>query len=544
MLAELRVRNLGVIADLTLVLGPGMTALTGETGAGKTLVVEAIELLLGGRTDPVLVGPDGDEASVEGRFVLPDDRELVLGRVVPRTGRSRAYLDGRLATAGALAEAAGDLVDLYGQHAHQSLLSAAAQRAALDRFASVDTTRLERARAELSRLDAALVALGGDARSRARELDLLAFQIGELDRAALHDPDEDDALAEEEAALADALAHREAAALATEALQGDGAALDAVGAALAALGNRAPFRSLGERLRTVQAELADLASEVRAAGEAIAEDPERLELVRSRRQLLRDLRRKYGDTLAEVMAEHDRLRARAAELTGLEGRVADLEAARARAVAEERAAAAAVGAARRAAAPALAAAVTARLPELAMPKARLEITVGDTDPGDDVVFLLAANPGSPALPLARIASGGELARTMLALRLVLREPAGPDGAPPTLIFDEVDAGVGGEAALAVGRALATLGDHHQVLVVTHLAQVAAFADAQVTVVKHSDDGHTRTRVERVDGEARVTELARMLSGLATSPSAQRHARELLAGAGRRGGLRASPGRSG
>src|SRR5690606_32993541 len=504
-----------------------MTVVTGETGAGKTMVVDAIELLVGGRADPMLVRTGAEEAWVEGRFVRPPGadgdlpEEVVLARAIPRSGRSRAYVDGRLATVSELAAIGARLVDLHGQHAHQSLLHPAAQREALDRFAGVDLARLRAARVAVRDLLEELERLGGDERTRAREIDLLRYQVDEIEAAAIEGPDEDERLEAEEDQLADAAAHREAAAAAVTALSGDGGgALDEAVSAGDALG--VALAAAGERRRAVAAEVADSAAEIRGAGEAIEDDPERLEAVRERRQLLRELRRKYGETLADVIAEGERLRARLAELEGYEKRAAELDAGLARARAEEAAAAAAVAAARRAAAPPPAARLQENLAELAMPKARVEVEVRGDDPGDDVEILLAANPGAPPLPLAKVASGGELARTMLALRLVLTE------APPTLVLDEVDAGIGGQAAVAVGRALARLGRQHQVLVVTHLPQVAAYADAQVRVAKHTDDATTVSEVAVLDHEERVVELSRMLSGQPDSDAARRHAAELLA----------------
>ncbi|HEX2046355.1 MAG TPA: DNA repair protein RecN [Acidimicrobiales bacterium] len=522
MLVELHVRDLGVIADLHLVLARGMTALTGETGAGKTLVVEAIELLVGGRADSVLVRPGAEEALVEGRFVGPDGDETVVARAVPRQGRSRAYVDGRLATAAELAERGRALVDLHGQHAHQSLLSPRLQRAALDRFAGVDLRPLGEARHRVKAVDQALAALGGDSRARAREIDLLRFQLAELDTAALDDPDEDRALEAKEDALADAAAHREAAAAAYDALMGDGGALDALGRAVDAVAARTPFADLDARLRAVQAELAEAASDVRHAGDAIVDEPELLDQVRARRRLLRELCRKYGEQLSEVMAYRAEARHRLAELESHGVRVETLESERRDAVAAVDRAAVVVARARREAAPALAARVEAHLAQLAMPGARLEVTVEGPGPADDVELLLAANRGAPPLPLAKVASGGELARAMLAARLVLTD------APPTLVFDEVDAGVGGEAALAVGRALAELAADHQVLVVTHLPQVAAFADHQVVVTKDDRSGRTAASARHVTGGDRVVELSRMLSGQPASDTARGHAEELLA----------------
>jgi DNA repair protein RecN (Recombination protein N) len=520
MLAELVVTDLGVIDRLSLVLGTGMTAVTGETGAGKTMIVEAIELLVGGRADAAMVRTGADEAVVEGRFVLGDE-EVILRRVVPRKGRSRAYVDGGLAPLASLAETGARLVDLHGQHDHQSLLSGASQRRALDRFGGIDLEPLRALRKELSALDERLAALGGDERERARELDLLRFQQRELDAARIDDANEDDVLEAEEDALADALAHQEAAAGAVEALSSDGGAGGLVAGALAALEGRAPFAPATDRLRSLAAELSDVTSELRAGGEGIEDDPERLAAVRDRRRMLHELRRKYGDTLGDVMAYHAEIADRIDGLESRDATAAALEAQRKELLDRVGEAEAAVGAARRAAAPRLAGAVEANLRELAMPRAALEVTVG-RDPGDDVVFRLAANPGTAPLPLAKVASGGELARSMLALRLVLTE------APDTLVFDEVDAGVGGEAATAVGRALGSLGGRHQVLVVTHLPQVAAFADAHVLVAKHVRDDRTSTTATVLAYDRRVVEIARMLSGSPDSTTARQHAEELLA----------------
>jgi DNA repair protein RecN (Recombination protein N) len=531
MLLELAVRDLGVINELSLILAPGMTAVTGETGAGKTLVVEAIELLVGGRADGTMVRHGATEAVVEGLFLLDDGgesgrersdeaREVVVRRVVPRDGRSRAYIDGRLATAAALAELGRGQVDLHGQHDHQSLLSTAVQRAALDRFAGIDIEPLLTARKALAELDARLVDLGGDERARAREADLLRFQVAELVDAGLVDAAEDERLEEEEDELSQATGHQEAAQAALSALDVDDGAAAEVATAVAALEGRRPLEPLATRLRDVLAELTDIAGEVRSVGEGIEQDPDRQAEVRDRRRLLHELRRKYGETLDEVIAYRDESEVRLAELDDRDRLAAALDAERRDAQLAVEAAEHVVGAARRSAAPHLAAATEAHLAELAMPRARMVIDVGP-DPGDDVTFLLAANPGGPPLPLARTASGGELARSMLALRLVLSE------APPTLVFDEVDAGIGGTAASAVGRALASLGADHQVLVVTHLPQVAAAADAHVEVRKQESGDVTVTTAALLDEPSRVVEIARMLSGSPDSETAQRHATELL-----------------
>jgi DNA repair protein RecN (Recombination protein N) len=532
MLAELHVVDLGIVADLDLLFGPGLTAITGETGAGKTLIVEALELLVGGRADATLVRDGADEARVEGRFVHAESGdEVVVARVVPRDGRSRAYIDGRLATAAELAELGTRLVDLHGQHAHQSLLDPAVQRAALDRFAGAPATDAladyRTARAAVRAVDEELDALGGDAKARAREIDLLRFQVEEITQAELDDPAEDLALEAEEVLLADAADHRDALARAHAALEGP--ALDALGDAVGALDGRAPFAEIDERLRAAQAEVADVQRELRLASERVVDDPERLDAVRRRRQLLRDLGRKYGDSLAEVAAYGTDAAARLAQLEGYDARAAALEAQRRDLVERAQVAALALAAARRAAAPRLAQAIEAHLADLAMPSAHVEIAVEDGEAGEDgadrVTYLLAANPGEGPKPLARAASGGELSRAMLAARVVLSE------APPTLVFDEVDAGIGGEAGIAVGRLLATLGARHQVLSVTHLAQVAAFADVQVVVEKavvgSAKLERTVASAYAVEGDARIAELSRMLAGVGDSSHARRHAAELL-----------------
>ncbi len=530
MLTELHIENLGVIQRVELRLGHGLSAVTGETGAGKTMLVEAIELLVGGRADSSMVRHGENEARIDGRFVTAAGDERVLTRVIPADGRSRAYLDGRLATVASLSEVAAEIVDLHGQHAHQSLLSAATQRSALDEFGGIDLGALRAARARLTEIDAELAALGGDERARAREIDLLRFQVDELDRADVTDAAEDALLDSEETVLADATAHREAAAVAVEALSGDRGARDGLAAALGAIENRSPFDEHASRLRDLLAELDDVVAEVRSGGESIDEAPERLAVIRERRQLLKNLRRKYGDDLASVMSFHAETAERLRELEHFDQRAAELDDQRQVASAAERVAAEAVGRRRREVGPQLAAAVEEQLHRLAMPHAALAVEVGDhvdDHPGDRVQFLLAANPGSPLLPLTRVASGGELARAMLALRLVLSAATSTGDTGRTLVFDEVDAGIGGTAAQAIGDALAELGRHHQVLVVTHLAQVAAGATTQISVTKTVDGGQTYATAAPIDADERVGEIARMLSGT-TSASALDHARELLA----------------
>ncbi len=348
------------------------------------------------------------------------------------------------------------------------------------------------------------------------------------------------------------MSHREAGAAAVDAITGDGGVVDVLGRAIALLGHRAPFAAEAERLRASADELTDCARELRGSAERIDPDPERLAEVRDRRLRLRELRRKYGEDLAAVLAYAAETGARLAELESHDERVARLERDRAASEDRVRRAASEVRAAREAAAPRLAAAVQERLAALAMPRARLEITVGaadagpagEVDDGSAVQFLIAANPGAAPAPLQKAASGGELARTMLALRLALLETGESRSGrgPWTLVFDEVDAGIGGATAAAVGRALAALSVDRQVLVVTHLAQVAAAAGTHVLVAKHDDGVTTTTTVGVLDDEARLQELSRMLAGRPDSSAAREHAQELLAAA--RGSMPGVPGRLG
>jgi DNA repair protein RecN (Recombination protein N) len=555
-LAELRVENLGVIAELGLLLGHGMTAVTGETGAGKTLVVEALELLVGARADASLVRRGSPEARVEGRFELDeaaraavaqgdpfgglDDAsdigdEVVLTRVVPAEGRSRAYLNGRLVPASVLSEVGRHLVELHGQSSHHALLTPGAQRGALDRFAGPDAAEAlaahRRAWRRVRNLEAERAGVGGDQRARAHEVDLLQFHLAEIDAAGVDEVDEVERLREEEGVLADARGLREAAEQAHELLSG--AALDALGAAVAALADRPRFEDPSSRLVGLQDEVADVARLLRQAGDGITEDPERLDAVAGRMRTLVELRRKYGDTLADVLAFRDDAAARLEALLDAEARAGSLDAEIAGARGDLRDTTVTLSAVRRDASTELGERITAVLHDLGMPGARFRIVVESSpvgeEGGDVVTFLLAANAGEGEQPLARVASGGELARTMLAARVVLT------GAPPTLVFDEVDAGVGGEAGVAVGRKLAVVAEGHQVLCVTHLAQVASFADHHVVVSKQGTGSGASARTVATAvaaaGTERVVELSRMLAG-SDSGVALDHAEELLASAAR------------
>jgi DNA repair protein RecN (Recombination protein N) len=568
MLAELRIRDLGVIDDARLEVSAGLNVLTGETGAGKTMVVDALALLLGGRADPGAVRAGRPAALVEGRLQTGDDAqvaaalatagvddeegEVVVARQVLVEGRSRAQLQGRMATVAAVADVVRPLVEVHGQHEFQDLLRPGVQRDLLDRYAgeavlgprAAFAAGWRRLRAVTRELDE----LVARARERDREIDLLRHQLEEIEAAQVRVGEEAELAAEAER-LANAEALQQSAALAHQLLEDDedaGAATALGAAARAVHGPGAHDRALGElaeRAQSLAAEVGDLASSLRAYAEGVLVDPGRLEEVNVRMALLRDLERKYGDDEEAVLAFAGKAAARLAELEGGTLRSEALEAEAAELRRDLAGTGAALTAARQQAADRLGEALRAELADLAMPSARVEVAV-EQDPDDDglevdgrclaatedgldrVDVRLAAHPGAPLRPLGRAASGGELSRVMLALRVVL---AGVDRTP-TLVFDEVDAGVGGRTAAAVGRRLAQLARRHQVLVVTHLPQIAAHADRHFTVEKHSAEGTTSTDVRLLDDAGRVGELSRMLAGMEGSGLAQAHAEELLAAA--------------
>lgn len=527
MLVELSIENLGIIESSRLTFDSGFTAFTGETGAGKTMLVEAIGLVVGQRADVSVIRDGAEEARVEARFVTsgPDgDVETILCRVLHREGRSRAYINDRMATVATLAEVGQGLVDIHGQHAHQRLMSASVQRDSLDVFGKVDTSALREAREAVTQIDANLAALGGDEKSRVREIDLLSFQCEEIENAGLSRPDEDQALSREEDELGDVVRHQEALLKVSALLSDDGNAVDLLGQVSRSLSPISSMSEIRERVENLLAELNDISHTVRGAAENSEENPERLEEIRLRRQALRDLVRKYGDTIADVMAFGAEARTRLNELLSYSERVQELESSRANALKVLHSRQLEVGRQRRKTAPGLAAAVEKRLRLLALPHATIQVAVGDegSDPsGEAVSFMLAANPGSAPMPITKVASGGELARVMLALRLVLTTD------PATMVFDEVDAGIGGAAAVAVAQALRELGTDHQVFAVTHLAQVAASAHSHIVVSKSVKSGKTYGRATKVLQEDRVGEIARMLSGGIADESALTHAQEIL-----------------
>jgi DNA repair protein RecN (Recombination protein N) len=547
---ELHVEGLGVIEALDLELHPGLNVVTGETGAGKTMVTVGLALALGRRASASLVRPGAAAARVQVRLDAPvraleqgwaEDDELVLSRSISADGRSTARIGGQLAPVSALVDLAGDLVEVHGQHEGTRLLARAAQTRFLDRFAGAAHLRAVEALAEASaRRRAARDALAEIVereRDRVRELDLLEYQVREIDAVAPR-PGELADLDVEEARLAHAERLVERARSASRALSADadgtdGDAADALGSASAELRAAAELDPGAGELAARAADLAAAASElgrdVRAYREGLALDPNRLDEVRERIAAVRSLLRKYGDSEEDALTYLSEARQRRDGLAGAEVDRARLEAEGAELDDRVRALAAAVSDGRARAAPRLAAALGAELRELEMAGASVDVAlVPELEPGaggaEHVELRFAGGPGQPELPFSRVASGGELSRTMLACRSVLVDLDDV----PTLVFDEVDAGIGGRAGVAVGRRLAALGRSRQVIVVTHLPQIASFADRHVVVTKR--DG--RASVSVLDDAGRVRELTRMLAGLPGSDAAATHAEELLAEAGR------------
>ncbi|WP_431796510.1 DNA repair protein RecN [Microbacterium enclense] len=559
MIEEMRLRDLGVIAEATLPIGRGFTAITGETGAGKTMVVTGLGLLLGQRADSGAVRSGAAQAAVEGVWIVPEEgpvaarvreaggdveplgdgaAELYLGRTVSSEGRGRATVGGRTAPAGVLADLADDLVVVHGQSDQLRLRSASAQRDALDRFGAdpVATARAAyRAAWDAFRaLDAELTTLTADRDDRAREAEELRAAIAEIEAAAPVVGEEED-LARRAERLANEEELRIAAVSAHAVLSSDDDTPDVV--ALLAEARRALERVSGSdaELAAIGEQVADLGYRATDAAVALSgyladldeSGPHELAAVDERRGVLAALTRAHGSVDAAI-ALLETGSARLLELDDDGDRIERLGAQRDAAAAEVDAAADSLTAARREAAERLSVAVTEELHALALPDAKLtvEVTASST-PGahgrDDVAILLAPHPGADPRPVSRGASGGELSRVMLAIEVVI---AGVDPVP-TFVFDEVDAGIGGAAAIEVGRRLARLAESSQVIAVTHLAQVAAFAGNHLTVVKGNDGAVTASSVRRLEGAEREAEMARLLSGLTDSDAALTHARELL-----------------
>ena len=548
MITELRVRDLVTIADVSLKLGPGLNALTGETGAGKSMLVDAVALLLGARADSSLVRPGAQRAAVEGALevsdatlrrrleelgVEPEDDRFVLRREIGVDGRSRAWVNGSPATIGTLARLGSLLVDLHGQHETQSLLHPDAQRDILDAFAGAlpERAALEDAWRSVSQLRAEEQALGEKRDEVRRRADYLRHVAREIDDARLASG-EDEALDLEARRLGHAgTLAEQARRLAVLLEEEEGGVLPALGQADRLLGGLeridgsvAPWREL---LDSAYAGLTELARLAQGYADGLEEDPARLAEVERRRDLIYRLKQKHGTTLEAILAT----RAEAArELDLLDTADLDLRQLAARRVAAEgaaQAAADALSAKRKEAGARLARGVSRLLPQLGLPSGRLDVELAplgrvEASGQEGVTFMVRLNAGLEARALARAASGGELSRIMLALKVVLAR----HDQVPTLVFDEIDAGIGGEVGAEVGAALAEVAGRRQVLVITHLPQIAARAERHLVVSKVARRGLATSDVQQIHGEDRVTEIARML-GDADAATARQHAAVLL-----------------
>ncbi len=552
MLRELHVENLLLIERAELRLGPGLNVLTGETGAGKTVLAHALDLLLGGRARSGIVRPGAAEAYVEGVFDLPehlrqelgerlpaDATEAVLARRVGSDGRTRAYLNGRTATVGELRDLGGELVAFYGQHEHRQLTLAAAQLQILDDLCGSDQALRLRACAEIfaevARLTRELDALTELAGARTRELDLLEYELEEIDAAALAEDEHEELLrARGRLRRSDALAA--AAGAGAEALAAEYSELPAaaqlLGGALAGLDSLAGVDPrldlLAERVRALLIESEDLASELHRYCEQarISDADTSLQQVEERLAVIDRLIRKHGGSVRAVLEHGARARARHDELTGAEVAFARIEKQLKDALAELERHVTALRAARESAAPRLACSVREQLSSLAMQDATFEVLLSAREPGpsggDAVEFLIAPNPGVPAGPLREIASGGELSRVMLAIMGVATAAC----TDSTIVFDEVDAGIGGHTARTVGARLRELAQGRQVLCITHLPQIASLGDRHFTIVKDTSTVPTRATVVQLGEREVVSELVRMLGADTADAGARRHAAEL------------------
>ena len=560
MLHELRIEHLLLIARTELRFGAGLNAITGETGAGKTILAHSIDLLMGGKARPQIVRPGADEAYVEGVFSLPDGLlddpelveiaerlpddadEIVLGRRVGVSGRTSAFVQGRAASAADLRAFGGRLLAFYGQHEHRKLTLSSAQLDVLDGFAGRDHVERRRrhreAHSELTGLEHELAELREREGARERDLDILRFELEEIE-AAKPDPGEERELADERERLRHAEGLREAAAGALGAITGspddDGGATVLLARAETALGGASgvdpSLDALAERGSAVTVELGDVAGELRGYLDGIEAEPGRLHEVEERLEAVDRLKRKHGGSIEAVLEHAERCRAEIGRLEDAEERGAELErrieaiARRQDGLADE------LYVARANAAKELESRVAAELSELAMDGAALEVSLEPHPDGhaasgrERATFLVATNRGLPVSPLRDAASGGELSRVMLALTGL-----GPAAGARTLVFDEIDAGIGGNTARAVGERLRGLGDERQVICITHLPQIASLAATHFRIEKLAEDGATRAEVERVDGEELVAEICRMLGADRGDEAASRHARELLAAA--------------
>ncbi|HEX2659851.1 MAG TPA: DNA repair protein RecN [Polyangia bacterium] len=550
MITLLRISGFALIDELELALGPGLTVITGETGAGKSIVVDALALLRGGRAGTDVIRTGRDEARVEAAIELPPtapirarlveegrdvDGEFLVRRTIARSGRGRIHAGGVLANAGDLAATVGGLVDIASQHDQQTLTDPEKQLAILDDFAGNRPLRdeMEAAYAAVQAAEAELARFDADARTRAEREDLLRYQLQEMDAAQLSDPQEDERLKAERERLRGAEKFQTAAARGEEILyageEAVGGKIASVVRELASLATLDPtLVPFVERLREAEAQVEDVARELARYGESIRSDPGRLGEVEERLFLMSRLCRKHGGTLADVIARATAMKRELAEVASFEEGLAARKAAVTAAAARAKAAATALSASRRKAAAGLEKRVGAVLGDLALASARLPITLEERPDlsatgAERVRFLFAPNPGEPPRPLAKIASGGELSRVMLAMKQSLAK----SDQVLTYVFDEVDAGVGGAVAEAIGRKLKVLSSERQVLVITHLAQIAVFADTHFRVTKHATANRTAVSVDKLTEKERVAEITRMLSGASASKQATAHADDML-----------------
>jgi len=555
MLRFLRIRHLAVIDSVEVEFDPGLNVLTGETGAGKSILVEAVGLLLGGRAASDLVRTGEDAASIEAIFESGGE-ELIVRREITAQGRSRAYVNGALATAGALKELSSRLVELHGQHEHQTLLDPSTHLDVIDSVGALDALLVPTAATfdAMRASEEALLRLRAAVRDRDARQDLVTFQLGELDRASLKpiapgEPGEDAELA----ALRQVLASAER----VQRLCAEGYASlyerdDAILASLSGVWRRvAELAALDPQFKPyldardgIKSQLEDLAAFLRSYAAGIEASPARLQQVEERLALLERLKRKYGPALADVVARRDTLRRELSDLAGGDDRIAELEREAAAARARFLDAAGALSKARRQVARTFSQRLESALGELAMERTRFEVRFSESVPQtawsargiDAAEFFVSPNLGEDLRPLARIVSGGELSRVMLAIKTLTAtsrlgfsdaEDRPPSASAPGLIFDEVDAGIGGRVADVVARKLRMLGSAFQVLCITHLPQIAAHADTHFEIEKRVEGGRTRTTVRRLDDDGRVDELARMLGGDTITDGLRRTAREML-----------------
>jgi DNA repair protein RecN (Recombination protein N) len=557
-LHELRIENLLLIERAELRFGEGLNAITGETGAGKTILAHSIDLLMGGKARPQIVRPGAEEAYVEGVLSLPDGLhddpelreiaerlppgtdEIVLGRRVGVSGRTSAFVQGRSASAADLRTLGARALAFYGQHEHRKLTLSSAQLEVLDGFAGPQhlerRRRYRRAHAELTALQSELAELREREGARERDLDILRYELQEIEAAKPEQAEERELAAERER-LRHAEGLRSAAGNALAAVSGSdedggGAAALLAEADSSLAGSSGVDRdldALAERVRELAVELTDVAGELRGYLDVIDAEPGRLQEVEERLDVIDRLKRKHGGTVESVLAHAERCRAEIGRLESAEERGVEVEE-RVRDAAERRASLAdELSDARAQAARGLEGRVAAELADLAMEGAALEVSLEPHPDGygtsgrESVTFMVVTNPGLPVTPLRDAASGGELSRVMLALTGL-----GPDAGVRTLVFDEIDAGIGGNAARAVGERLRRLGEERQVICITHLPQIASLASAHFRIKKLAQRGETRAVVERVDGEELVAEICRMLGADREDEAASRHARELLA----------------